>query len=195
GTTGVAKITLSLGNLRCTAGYPSCYKGYRAYSSWEAGFLDWYKLILTVYVAQWGLTTVEQIIHVYPPASENDVPAYIIAVKRAVDTWQAQQIPTIGRDVLNGEQSATQTAKVVQPQRSSHSSNSAHSSKKDVATCLQQTSPQTSRCSLSKSKRSRTRSRGNSQWRPMRVAVPPAIQPKELQQPASTTGRFAVNVK
>src|ERR1700694_1912009 len=44
GTTGVATITHSLGNIRATAGYHQ-YEGYRLYPTWEAGFEDWYKLI------------------------------------------------------------------------------------------------------------------------------------------------------
>jgi len=89
GTAGVARVTRSLGNIRCTPGYLSCYKGYRAYASWEEGFLDWYRLIRSVYVARWGLTTVDQIIPVYAPASENNVRAYITAVKYAVTTWRS----------------------------------------------------------------------------------------------------------
>jgi hypothetical protein len=92
GTAGVARVTHSLGNIRCTPGYPSCYEGYRAYATWQEGFLDWYQLIRNVYVNRWGLTTVDQIIPVYAPASENDVAAYIAAVKQAVDTWRAGQV-------------------------------------------------------------------------------------------------------
>ena len=92
GTAGVARVTLSLGNIRCTRGYPSCYKGYRAYSSWEDGFVDWYKLIRNVYIGQWNLRTVDQIIPVYAPASENNVQAYIAAVKHAINTWRAGQV-------------------------------------------------------------------------------------------------------
>jgi len=44
GTTGVATVTHSLGNIRATAGYQS-YKGYRMYHTWEEGFEDWYQLI------------------------------------------------------------------------------------------------------------------------------------------------------
>src|SRR6266550_1008754 len=44
GTTGVARATLSLGNIRCSEGY-QCVEGYRAYSSWVAGYEDWYRLI------------------------------------------------------------------------------------------------------------------------------------------------------
>lgn len=88
GTTGVARVTLSLGNIRATPGYES-YDGYRKYKSWEAGFEDWYKLIKVQYIEQWNLSTVDQIVPVYAPSSDhNDVDAYIQTVKQAVDTWR-----------------------------------------------------------------------------------------------------------
>ena len=88
GTTGVATVTHSLGNIRATAGYRQ-YEGYRLYSTWEAGFVDWYRLIAEQYVAQWKLVTVDQIVPVYAPSTENDVDAYIHTVKSAVDTWRS----------------------------------------------------------------------------------------------------------
>src|SRR5579862_1005025 len=42
GTTGVARVTLSPGNIRASEGYAQI-EGYRAYRSWTAGFEDWYK--------------------------------------------------------------------------------------------------------------------------------------------------------
>jgi|SRR5579883_1950462 hypothetical protein len=92
GTTGVARVTRSLGNIRATPGYDS-YDGYRKYKTWEAGFEDWYKLIKTQYVQKWGLSTVDQIIPVYAPSSDhNDVDAYIQSVKEAVNTWRGGQV-------------------------------------------------------------------------------------------------------
>ena len=89
GTTGVATVTHSLGNIRATAGYAQ-YQGYRIYRTWEEGFEDWYRLIAKLYVAQWGLSTVDQIVPVYAPGSDNnDVAVYIAAVKQAVDTWRS----------------------------------------------------------------------------------------------------------
>lgn len=88
GTAGVAKVTHSLGNIRSTPGYPD-YQGYRLYPTWEAGFEDWYKLISQQYVNAWGLYTVDQIIPVYAPASDNnDEAAYIQSIKGAVDAWR-----------------------------------------------------------------------------------------------------------
>nr|HET6904626.1 glucosaminidase domain-containing protein [Ktedonobacteraceae bacterium] len=91
GTTGVATVTHSLGNIRATAGYRQ-YEGYRLYPTWEAGFEDWYKLIAEQYVAQWKLVTIDQIIPVYAPSTENDVDTYIQTVKHAVDTWRSGTI-------------------------------------------------------------------------------------------------------
>ncbi len=92
GKTGVARVTRSLGNIRVSEGYQQ-YDGYRKYRTWEEGFEDWYKLISDQYVRKWNLTTVDQIIPVYAPSSDNnDVAAYIQAVKAAVDTWRGGTI-------------------------------------------------------------------------------------------------------
>jgi hypothetical protein len=89
GLTGVARATLSLGNIRCTAGY-QCIDGFRAYQSWQAGYEDWYKLIRNLYISQWHLTTVEQIVPVYAPTSDhNDVAGYIAAIEQAVKAWRS----------------------------------------------------------------------------------------------------------
>lgn len=92
GTQGVARVTHSLGNIRASAGSPQI-DGYRYYRTWEEGFEDWYKLISQQYVEQWGLSTVDQIIPVYAPASDNnDEAAYIQTIKSAVDTWRSGKI-------------------------------------------------------------------------------------------------------
>src|SRR6266702_7830008 len=88
GTGGVARATFSLGNIRCSVGY-RCIEGYRAYGSWIAGYEDWYRLIRDLYISQWRLTTVEQIVPKYAPGSENDVAGYIAAVEKAVQSWRA----------------------------------------------------------------------------------------------------------
>lgn len=88
GTTGVAGVTHSLGNIRCTPGY-ACIGGFRAYATWQAGYVDWYRLILNLYIKQWHLTTVEQIIPIYAPARDgNDPQAYTAAVENAVNQWR-----------------------------------------------------------------------------------------------------------
>lgn len=89
GTAGMATTTLSLGNLRCIPSVP-CNNGYAQFSSWEQGFEAWYKLIRNLYVAQWGLVTVDQIIPTYAPSSDhNNVSAYIASLKHSIDTWHA----------------------------------------------------------------------------------------------------------
>lgn len=94
GTAGVARVTLSLSNMRCVPAYP-CFEdpvngGYAQFSSWEQGFEAWFKLIRNLYVAQWGLVTLDQIIPTYAPSGDhNDVAAYVAALKHTVDTWRA----------------------------------------------------------------------------------------------------------
>lgn len=88
GTTGVARLTRSLGNIRCSPGY-ACMQGFRAYPSWETGYADWYHLIATLYIGQWHLLTVGEIVPRYAPAADgNDVAGYIRAVEQDVTGWQ-----------------------------------------------------------------------------------------------------------
>ena len=93
GTTGEARATLSLGNLRCIPTRPCIDQnrgGYAQMYSWVDGFEQWYKLIRNLYVAQWGRVTVDQIIPKYAPSSDgNNEAGYIAALKREVDTWRA----------------------------------------------------------------------------------------------------------
>jgi hypothetical protein len=92
GTTGMARVTHSLGNIRCSQGYV-CINGYRAYGNWVAGYRDWFHLIAVLYIKQWHLTTVEKIIPVYaPPSDGNNVRGYIAAVERAVDDWRQGKV-------------------------------------------------------------------------------------------------------
>ncbi|HEX7734499.1 MAG TPA: glucosaminidase domain-containing protein [Ktedonobacteraceae bacterium] len=92
GTTGVARVTLSLGNIRATAGYES-YDGYRKYKTWEEGFEDWYRLIQKQYVQKWKLSTIDRIVPVYAPSDDNnDVDAYIQSVENAVDSWRLGEV-------------------------------------------------------------------------------------------------------
>lgn len=99
GTTGEARITLSLGNSRCindracvnTSG-TTCQQGQSCYAkmnSWQDGFEQWYKLIRNLYIAQWGLVTVDQIIPKYAPNSDgNDEAEYIATLKHEIDAWR-----------------------------------------------------------------------------------------------------------
>jgi hypothetical protein len=95
GTAGVARVTLSLSNMRCVPEY-RCYNvsgndgGYSAFDTWEQGFEAWFKLIRNLYVAYWGRITVDQIIPKYAPSSDNNnEAAYIASLKRTIDTWRA----------------------------------------------------------------------------------------------------------
>lgn len=93
GTTGEARVTLSLGNERCIPDR-SCIDqdrgGYAKMNSWQDGFEHWYKLIRNLYVAQWGRVTVDQIIPKYAPNSDgNNEKAYIATLKHEVDVWRA----------------------------------------------------------------------------------------------------------
>lgn len=92
GTTGIAQTTLSLGNMRCVPEYPclNVSGGFAQFSSWQQGFEAWFKMIRNLYVAQWNLVTVDQIIPVYAPSSDhNNVAEYIATLKMELDTWHA----------------------------------------------------------------------------------------------------------
>ena len=96
GTTGEARVTLSPCNERCIPDRPCIDQdrgGYAQMHSWADGFEHWYRLILTLYVRQWGRVTVAQIIPKYAPSSDgNDEAAYIAAVEHAADVWRAGQV-------------------------------------------------------------------------------------------------------
>jgi hypothetical protein len=92
GTRGEATKSRSLGNLRCIPNY-RCEDNFAQFDSWEDGFKAWYQLIRNLYVAQWKLTTVDQIIPKYAPAADhNDEQAYIGSLKHALDVWHSGQI-------------------------------------------------------------------------------------------------------
>ena len=92
GTKGEASGSLSLGNIRCIPNF-RCRDNFAWFDTWEDGFQEWYKLMRNLYVAQWGLTTVDQIIPTYAPAADhNDESAYINSLKHSLDTWHAGQI-------------------------------------------------------------------------------------------------------
>ncbi len=93
GTTGEARVTMSLGNSRCIPTRPCIDQnrgGYAQMYSWTDGFEQWYKLIRNLYVAQWGRVTVDQIIPKYAPNSDgNNEAEYIATLKREIDVWHA----------------------------------------------------------------------------------------------------------
>jgi hypothetical protein len=100
GETGIGAANHSLGNIRCSAGY-ACQFGFRYYATWADSYQDWYSLILNGYVkgqitdaiVGHPCKTVEEIVPVYAPSSDNnDVAAYIAAIERAVQRWRSGQV-------------------------------------------------------------------------------------------------------
>ncbi len=92
GTQGEATKSLSLGNLRCIPNF-RCEDNFAQFNSWEDGFKAWYQLMRNLYIGQWNLVTVDQIIPRYAPAADNNNEnGYIAALKHAIDTWHAHQI-------------------------------------------------------------------------------------------------------
>jgi len=108
GTEGMARTTLSLGNERCiedrpcvnTQGGP-CRAGqscYAQFNSWADGFEHWYQLIKDGYVdgqvsSRCPCTTIDQIIPVYAPSSDNNNEQhYITVIEQAVDAWRSGKV-------------------------------------------------------------------------------------------------------
>ncbi len=88
GRSGVARVTHSLGNIRC-AGFAPCMSGYRAYTRWLSGYEDFFRVLQQAYFAH-GRVTLEQIIPVYAPAGDhNNVAAYIRAVEQDMTAWHS----------------------------------------------------------------------------------------------------------
>ena len=93
GKAGEAYYSKSLGNLRCINDEASCTDGYAWFASWQDGYTAWYSLIANLYVKQWGLSTVDQIIPKYAPNSDhNNEAAYISNVKGLITTWRAGNV-------------------------------------------------------------------------------------------------------
>ncbi len=95
GKYGMAKQTLSLGNIRCMKGYRCTDQngGYTAFDSWQQGYEAWYQLITNLYFDQFNKTTVEGIIPIYAPgADHNDEQGYINTVEKAVNKWRSGEV-------------------------------------------------------------------------------------------------------
>jgi len=90
GKYGIAHDNLGLGNIRCSDGY-QCKHGFRAYLSWQAGYLDWFQLI-RYYVDTWHKSTVDAIVPTYAPSTENDTQGYISAIETAVQEWRSEVV-------------------------------------------------------------------------------------------------------
>ncbi|NWJ46363.1 MAG: glucosaminidase domain-containing protein [Chloroflexi bacterium] len=95
GNQGVAAITRSVGNIRCTPGY-NCYQtstngSFRLYANWAEGVVDWARLLKQY--RDNGARTLDQIIPVYAPQEDNnDVNGYINAVKQRVDDLRKREL-------------------------------------------------------------------------------------------------------
>ncbi len=89
GRAGIAALTRSVGNIRCSPGYDclatSGNGSFRQYASWSEGLRDWARL-LRFYKNEWRLVSLEQIIPRYAPqADNNNEAAYIATIKLRVD--------------------------------------------------------------------------------------------------------------
>lgn len=92
GTAGVARQSLSLGNLRCVPS-ADCVNDYAYFASWSDGFKAWYELISGSLYAGSGLTTVNAILPRYAPTGDNNDPSgYAATVKAAVRLWRTGQV-------------------------------------------------------------------------------------------------------
>ncbi len=96
GNNGVAALTKSIGNIRCTTGY-ACYTtegngSFRKYETWTEGLRDWARL-LKMYKDDWKRVTLEDIIPKYAPQSDhNNEAAYISGVKKTVDNLRQREV-------------------------------------------------------------------------------------------------------
>ena len=93
GTVGMARVTHSLGNIPAP-GTSTClcqdFHGYRQYSSWEAGFSDWYQFMHAHYINQ-GISTIGQIVPDYSISKDPAIiTTFIKTVETRVATWRHQ---------------------------------------------------------------------------------------------------------
>jgi hypothetical protein len=86
GLLGVARVTLSIGNIKCSPGY-SCYAGFRAYASWADSAKDWFEL-MKIYLSQ-GWDTVQKMIPHYAPDGGEP---YIDDVLADIKRWRAGEV-------------------------------------------------------------------------------------------------------
>ncbi|MDP9314142.1 MAG: hypothetical protein M3R24_25225, partial [Chloroflexota bacterium] len=109
GTTGVSVTTRNPGNLTCAAADPTfrsgCAGRWATYARWSDAVADWFAYVERRYVAQ-GLTTVESILPVYAPSSENDTAGYLAQVTTWLRDWGSGTVGTApaGTGLTIGEQ-------------------------------------------------------------------------------------------
>ena len=88
GTQGEAVVTRSFGNLRPMPNAPAV-DGYRQYDSWLEGATEWFQLMRALYLDTMKLNTVEDIVPVYAPATDNNQPPVMIAgIHQLVACWR-----------------------------------------------------------------------------------------------------------
>lgn len=88
GTRGIATLTHSVGNIRALPGEAEV-DGFRLYATWRDGIEDWYRLMSRLYIGELGLTTVDAIVPVYAPATDNNDPTgYARTIKTLVAIWR-----------------------------------------------------------------------------------------------------------
>lgn len=87
GTQGEAVYTHSFGNLRPMPN-AAMRDGYRSYGSWVESTVEWFKLMRSLYLDRLQLRTVEDVVPVYAPASDNnDPPTMIAGIRQLVRCW------------------------------------------------------------------------------------------------------------
>jgi hypothetical protein len=88
GTQGEAVVTRSFGNLRPMPNAPAV-DGYRQYDSWLEGATEWFQVMRALYLDTMKLDTVEEIVPVYAPATDNNQPPVMIAgIHQLVTCWR-----------------------------------------------------------------------------------------------------------
>ena len=97
-TAGASVRNKNPGNLICAAAaHPpatGCSGRWAVYPDLVAAIADWYRYIAVRYV-QRGLTTVETILPIYAPPSENDTQGYIAQVKRLMQQWRGGAVQPV----------------------------------------------------------------------------------------------------
>jgi hypothetical protein len=106
GTTGEARVSRSVGNLRCldvsyAPYHPSCADGYAQFPSWVDGMGAFYRLLkvgyieglVTIPAAGHRCTTLAQVIPVWAPVADGNNPAgYIRNVLTFLRAWYAGRV-------------------------------------------------------------------------------------------------------
>jgi hypothetical protein len=81
-------LTKSFGNLRPMAG-AAALDGYRLYHTWLEGAAEWFRVLRTLYLDTLKLRTVDAIVPVYAPATDNnDPPTMIAGIYQLVRCWR-----------------------------------------------------------------------------------------------------------